>query len=80
MRLTTLTAIIVPIAMVLTCIGVSSAMAWNHKEKMAELGYVEVAYPGSYRTHWEPADFCKGHRHCCVCGGTTGQDKEGRSK
>jgi hypothetical protein len=24
-----------------------------HIEKMAELGYVEVSYPGSSWTHWE---------------------------
>lgn len=29
------------------------AMRYRHHEKMAEMGYVEVSYPGSTWTHWE---------------------------
>lgn len=33
----------------------SLALCFRHTEKMAELGYVEVSYPGSSFTHWEKA-------------------------
>jgi hypothetical protein len=33
----------------------SMALCFRHTEKMAELGYVEVAYPGSNYMHWEKA-------------------------
>lgn len=29
------------------------AMNYRHLEKMAEMGYVEVSYPGTSWTHWE---------------------------
>lgn len=51
--------IILVLAMIAVAIAImllgSMALCFRHTEKMAELGYVEVSYPGSSFTHWEKA-------------------------
>lgn len=47
---TVIIAIILTLAIVILT---STAMTYRHHEKMAEMGYVEVSYPGSSWTHWE---------------------------
>ena len=51
--------IILVLAVIATTVAImllgSLALCFRHVEKMAELGYVEVSYPGSSFTHWEKA-------------------------
>lgn len=51
--------IILVLAVIATTVAImllgSLALSFRHTEKMAELGYVEVAYPGSNYMHWEKA-------------------------
>lgn len=51
---TVLMIITVVLAIAIMLLG-SMALCFRHTEKMAELGYVEVSYPGTSFTHWEKA-------------------------
>lgn len=53
MKETTVLAIMIPVLALVVLIMGCVAMNYRHREKMAEMGYIEVSYPGSYRTHWE---------------------------
>lgn len=53
-EMTALVIIALILAFVIVVMG-CIAMNYRHLEKMAELGYVEVAYPGSTWPHWEKA-------------------------